>query len=95
MTDRNTVTKYPDPFFIVKQFSSYDRHSVSPDSAGWFANHDASWFIRQEHNDGRREFVMFDADGPGAVVRFWMTFGDKDAYTGIIRFYFDNSGINR
>ncbi len=91
MTDRNTVTKYPDPFFIVKQFSSYDRHSVSPDSAGWFANHDASWFIRQEHNDGRREFVMFDADGPGAVVRFWMTFGDKDAYTGIIRFYFDNS----
>jgi len=91
MTDRNIVTKYPDPLFTVKQFSSYDRHTVSPDSAGWFANYDASWFIRQEENGGRREFVMFDAGGPGAVVRFWMTFGDKDAYTGTIRFYFDGS----
>ncbi len=89
ITDRNIVSQYPDPLFTVKQFSSYDRHSVSPDSAGWFANHDASWFIRQEENNGRREFVMFDAEGPGALVRFWMTFGDKDAYTGVIRFYFD------
>jgi hypothetical protein len=91
MTDRNIISEFPSPAFTVSQFSSYDRHSVSPDSAGWFANHDASWFIRQEENNGRREFVMFDAKGPGALVRFWMTFGDKDAYTGVIRFYFDGS----
>ncbi len=91
MIDREVVTYYPNPAFTVKQFSSYDRRSVSPDSAGWFANYDASWFLRQEQNEGRREFVMFDAKGPGAVVRFWMTFGNKDAYTGTLRFYFDGS----
>ncbi len=91
MTDRNIVTKFPVPAFTVKQFSSYDRRSVSPDSTGWFANYDASWFLREENNGERREFVMFDADGPGAVVRFWMTFGNKNAYSGTIRFYFDGS----
>lgn len=89
MTDRSLIAEYPDPYFTVKQFSSYDQHSVSPDQEGWFANHDASWFIRQEENQGRREFVMLDADGPGAIVRFWMTFGNEAAYTGTIRFYFD------
>jgi hypothetical protein len=64
---------------------------VSPNEDGWYANHDASWFIRHEENNGRREFVMLDADGPGAIVRFWMTFGNEAAYTGTIRFYFDGS----
>ncbi|MBT3242564.1 MAG: DUF2961 domain-containing protein [Bacteroidetes bacterium] len=91
MTKRSLVSEYPDPFFTVKQFSSYDQNTVAPDQDGWFANHDASWFIRQEENNGRREFVMLEAEGPGAIVRFWMTFGNKDAYTGTIRFYFDNS----
>jgi len=36
---------------------------------------------------------MLDADGPGAIVRFWMTFGNEDAYTGTIRFYIDGNEI--
>ena len=40
---------------------------------------------------GGREFVLFDADGPGAVVRWWMTF--YKAQNGIIRVYIDNDTI--
>lgn len=93
MINRDLTSEFPNPEFTLKQYSSYDQNSLAPDQDGWFANHDASWFIRQEENDGRREFVMLDADGPGAIVRFWMTFGNKDAYTGTIRFYIDGSDI--
>ena len=91
MTDRVSVSSYPSPGFTCKQFSSYDQNTVAPGEEGWFANHDASWFIRQEENNGRREFVMVDAVGPGAIVRFWMTFGNEAAYTGTLRIYFDGS----
>jgi len=30
---------------------------------------------------------MFDAEGPGAIVRFWLTTAEKP---GKMRFYFDN-----
>jgi len=93
MTNPGILSEYPDPAFICKQFSSYDQRTVSPDQDGWFANADASWFIREETNNGRREFVMMDAAGPGAVVRFWMTFGNEQAYTGTLRIYFDGDSI--
>ena len=89
MTDRSNLTYFPDKEFTHRQFSSYNRASVSPDSAGWFANQDMSHFIRVEENDGRREFVMFDAEGPGAIVRWWMTF--YKAQDGVIRIYIDNN----
>lgn len=91
MTNPRLLSEYPDPGFICKQFSSYDRRTISPDQDGWFANADASWFIREETNSGRREFVMMDAAGPGAVVRFWMTFGNEQAYTGTLRIYLDGN----
>jgi hypothetical protein len=91
MTKAEILAEFPAPAFSCKQFSSYDRRSVGPDKEGWFANHDASWFVREETNQGRREFVMLEADGPGAVVRFWMTFGNEAAYTGTLRFYFDGN----
>jgi len=91
MTNPRLLSEYPDPGFICKQFSSYDRRTVAPDQDGWFANADASWFVREETNDGRREFVMMDATGPGAVVRFWMTFGNEQAYTGTLRIYLDGN----
>lgn len=89
MTTPTLLSEYPYPAFTCKQFSSYDRRSVAPEQPGWFANHDASWFIREETNNGRREFVMLEANGPGAIVRFWMTFGNEAAYTGTLRMYFD------
>ncbi|HOW40261.1 MAG TPA: DUF2961 domain-containing protein [Bacteroidales bacterium] len=91
MTDRSSLTYFPIRSFKHKQFSSYNRASVRPDSAGWFANADMSHFIRVEQNDGRREFVMFDAAGPGAVVRWWMTF--YKAQNGVIRIYIDNDSV--
>jgi hypothetical protein len=89
MTNPEILTALPEPSFNCRQFSSYDRRTKTPGGEGWFANHDASWFVGQETNEGRREFVMLDAEGPGAVVRFWMTFGNQAAYTGTLRFYFD------
>ncbi|MFA5814850.1 MAG: glycoside hydrolase family 172 protein [Bacteroidales bacterium] len=93
MTNPRLLSEYPDPGFICKQFSSYDRRTITPDQDGWFANADASWFVREETNSGRREFVMMDAAGPGAVVRFWMTFGNEQAYTGTLRIYLDGNTI--
>jgi hypothetical protein len=91
MTSREKLTYFPDKPFLHKQFSSYNRASVSPDSEGWFANADMSHFLRVEENEGRREFVMFDSPGPGAVVRWWMTF--YKAQDGIIRIYIDNDPV--
>lgn len=87
MTDMDAVAKYPSPAFTLKQESSYDRRSISPDKPGWFANADFNQFIREEKKDGRTELVMMDADGPGAVVRLWLTTVVKP---GTMRFYFDN-----
>jgi len=90
MTNREGLTYFPQPDYSVKQFSSYDRLSKSPDSEGWYANRDYTHFIREEDNNGRREFVLFDAEGPGAVVRYWMTFAGAGASEGILRIYIDN-----
>ncbi|MBN1984958.1 MAG: DUF2961 domain-containing protein [Prolixibacteraceae bacterium] len=91
MTDRTVVTRFPQQHYTLKQFSSYDRKSVSPDDKDWWANADYTQFIREEENNGRREFVLFDADGPGAVVRFWMTFAGEGAIDGTLRIYIDGN----
>jgi hypothetical protein len=50
-----------------------------------------SHFLRIDNNKGRREFVMFDVEGPGAIVRWWMTF--YKAQNGTIRIYVDHDSI--
>lgn len=88
ITDYDSVARWPDPEYVCRQASSYDRASkTEADPAGWFANHDQNQFIRTENVDGRSEKVMLDADGPGAVVRFWLTCGDNKQ--GKIRIYLD------
>src|SRR3954470_5510986 len=86
MINYETVAQWPQPSYALKQASSYDRKSVSADKPGWFANADASQYIRVEEKHGHRENVMLDADGPGAIVRFWLTTFKRN---GIIRIYFD------
>ena len=90
MIDRNSTARFPDPTFVSKQFSSYDRASVAIDQPGWFANNDCSMFTRVENVNGRNEFVLMDAEGPGAIVRFWMTFGGRDSGRGTMRIYIDD-----
>ena len=91
MADRQRLTLYPDPEFRLKQASSYNRLSVSEGNDDWFANNDMSHFIRIETHGGRREFVMLDAEGPGAIVRWWMTF--YKAQNGYIRVYIDHDTV--
>lgn len=70
MTDRAAITKFPN--YSCKQASSYDRAAKSPDD-NWFANGDASQFLREEKNGDRTEWVLMEAEGPGAIVRWWIT----------------------
>src|ERR1700677_3772549 len=73
MVDFTSVARWPRHEFTCRQCSSYDRAKVAPDLPGWFANNDFSQFIREETQNGHKEQVMMDADGPGAIVRFWLT----------------------
>jgi hypothetical protein len=90
MTDRISLTLYPQPFYNLKQVSSYDRKSDKTNGEGWFANADYTQFIGIDTLQGRKEYIMFDSDGPGAIVRWWMTFAGEGSYDGIIRVYIDN-----
>ncbi len=72
MTDLAALARWPEPAFACRQFSSYDRRSRTPDDPdGWFANQDVDHFLRTEVHDGRTEYVMMEAEGPGAIVRIW------------------------
>jgi hypothetical protein len=92
MTDRENTARYPEPAFTLHQFSSYDRRAKEGATEHWdlFANNDFSWFIRVDSTRGRVEHVMLDAEGPGAIVRFWMTFARANAGKGTLRIYLDN-----
>jgi hypothetical protein len=89
MVDREHMARFPSPPYVNRQFSSYDRGSTAPDHPGWYANADRTMFLQQEVIEGRKEYVMFDTGGPGAIVRLWMTFAGENAGKGILRVYFD------
>ena len=91
MTDRAALAKFPEPAFTLKQFSSYDRASKSP-TEGWFANRDWSHYLREEENNGRKEWVLFDAQGPGVIVRWWLF---NTPVAGSIRVYLDGESEPR
>ncbi|MCG8310242.1 MAG: DUF2961 domain-containing protein [Cytophagales bacterium] len=81
MIDRDAIAKYPKIDFRLKQESSYNRASVSPEGAeGWFNNKDNNQteedknFIRIEEKNGKKEWVLMDHKGAGAIVRTWMPF---------------------
>ncbi|MGD9418410.1 MAG: glycoside hydrolase family 172 protein [Verrucomicrobiota bacterium JB025] len=100
MVDRDAVARFPQRDFRLKQHSSYNRSSRTPDEpAGWFTNKDFNSgpkdhnFIRVEENGGRKEWVMMDHEGPGAIVRTWMPWENPGAggSKGTMRFYLDGS----
>ncbi len=91
MIDRDAVATLAAPPFILKQASSYDRRTSDPaDPQTWHANNDYSYFLRAEVNEGRREWVIMEETGPGAIVRFWLPLDASDEKR-IIRIYFDGS----
>ena len=93
MIDRKNETLFPSPCYNLKQFSSYDRKTDSVGGKGWFANDDYTQFIGIDSANGIKEYILFDSDGPGAVVRWWMTFSGEGSYDGKIRVYIDNVKI--
>lgn len=70
------------------QASSYDRASriVEGRKVDWFANGDAGQYIRVDERNGRKEMVMADIQGPGAIVRIWSA-NPK----GVLRIYIDGA----
>jgi hypothetical protein len=62
MTDRISLTLYPQPFYNLKQVSSYDRKSDKTNGEGWFANADYTQFIGIDTLQGRKEYIMFDSE---------------------------------
>lgn len=93
MVNRDCIAKLPSPSYTCRQFSSYDRNSTQPGSPTWWANWDRSYFVRIEETNGRKEHVLMDTAGPGAVVRFWATWhgpGGGEFSNGTLRIYLDN-----
>lgn len=89
MLNRKAVTDFSTQNFKCRKFTSFDRASLNTEDPNqWFANGDASQFLREEQNDGRKEYVIFEAEKPGVVVNFWATFAGYNN-DGTLRFYFD------
>jgi hypothetical protein len=78
------LAEFPSPPYTCKQFASYDRAAKSPTNKDWFANGDCGQYLRTEEKAGRKEFVMMDAAGPGAIVRIWSA-----NPAGTLRIYID------
>lgn len=91
MVDADSVARWPSPEYTCRQASSHDRATVAPDRPGWFANHDHTQYLRVEERRGHREHVMMDAEGPGAVVRFFLT--TQAGREGVLRFYLDGADV--
>lgn len=72
MTNRANYARMPAPSYRCLQSSSYDRATTTPtDEATWFANDDQNHYLRVEGRGGRKEWVMMEHEGPGAIVRIW------------------------
>jgi hypothetical protein len=91
MTNREALAKFPEFNYQTKQFSSYDRSAKQPGGENWFANEDRTNFLRREVTENGSEWVMFDSDKTGAIVRWWMTFAGEGAGDGTLRIYIDNA----
>ena len=96
MTDLARLAEFPDPFYKVVQYSSYDRQSDLPGGPQWFANSDGfggektpnfeAVLTPPVNGEGPGEYLVCDVDGPGAIVRTWSA-----AIKGTIRMYLDNA----
>lgn len=83
--DQEQLTFVPDPGEKTATFSSYDRSSkydtLQQKYVSWGANGDGDGFIRKEGD----ELVVFEADGPGVIWRFWSALAKE----GHIKIYID------
>jgi Protein of unknown function (DUF2961) len=88
MASYDSVAGWPEPEFTCRQASSYDRATVAPDKPGWFANRDQGNYLSVSNFGDHTESVMMDAEGPGVIVRFWITTDKPDSR---IRIFLDGA----
>jgi len=88
MIDRSRIAEFPEPAFVCRQASSYNRHSVTPDRPDWFTGGDFDQFYGCDLVDGHKEWIMLDVAGPGIVTRWWQT---QYRGKGTIRIYLDRA----
>jgi hypothetical protein len=80
--------------FRTCMVSSHDRSSTverasSDTPTGWYGNHDWGNYLGVEEGPrGVGQFILLDADGPGAIVRIWSA-----TPSGILRIYVDYARI--
>ena len=72
MVDPGSVTRWPDPFYTCVQADSMDRRRKGPDQPDWFVK-SCENFVRIDEVAGRKQHVLMDVAGPGAIVRFFVT----------------------
>jgi hypothetical protein len=65
--DRDAIARLDAPAFRTRLCSSFDRRAASR-AQNWFADHDRGHALRTTEYAGRREWVLVDARGPGALV---------------------------
>jgi Protein of unknown function (DUF2961). len=93
MSDRDALTRYPDPSFRLCQSSSWDRTEKNKqDKTTWFANKDYNYYLRVDSSRGRKEYVIMDAKGPGAITRWWIP-QEKFLSHRIVRIYLDENPL--
>ena len=89
MVDIGALAEYPDPAYIGRQASSFDRRSTDPSigtEENWFANHDCGVYIGSEVVGGEHRNILMEVEGPGAIVRIWSANPH-----GILRIYLDGA----
>ena len=90
LTSLERLAMTPQPAYLTRQASSYDRRSTDPavpTGENWFANADRNQILRVEDTPMGTEHVLLDVDGPGAVVRIWSANPNEG---GIVRIYLDH-----
>jgi hypothetical protein len=94
MIDMVGLTYFPDPPYRTVQYSSFDHRSTLPGGTDWFANSDGfggepipnfEEVIQEPGEDGIGEYLMADAQGPGAIVRLWTA-----AINGHVKLFLDD-----
>src|SRR5439155_25088668 len=71
--------------------SSWDRAEKNKqDTNSWFANKDYDNYIRTETKEDRKEYVIMEAKGPGAITRWWFP-QEKLLSHRIVRIYIDDN----
>ncbi len=87
LNERDDLMRLTQPAnYQYLQCSSWDRRSQSSADEDWFANDDWGKYVRSEQVGSRTEFVMMEAEGPGAIMRVWSANPE-----GTIRIYIDGS----